>query len=154
MKNICVLAVLIVGTAASMSAQVAPKNDGTQAVRRYINLPKAVQAPYSDGVLVGNTLYIAGRLGLDPKTSKVPDDVEQEAHIVLDGVKSVLAEAGMTMDDLVSVQIFCPDVSLYGKFNDIYKTYFGKDFPARAFVGSGPLVRGAHFEINGIAIKR
>jgi 2-iminobutanoate/2-iminopropanoate deaminase len=45
----------------------------------------------------------------------------------------------MTMDDIVFVQVFCPDVSLYGRFNDVYKTYFG----ARAFVGSGPLLRGA-----------
>ena len=137
-----------------MSAQAAPKKDGSQSARRYINLPKPVQAPFSDGVLAGNTLYIAGRLGLDPKTSKLPDEVEQEVRIVLDGVKSVLAEADMTMDDLVFVQVFCPDVSLYAKFNDVYKTYFGKDYPARAFVGSGPLLRSAHFEMNAIAVKR
>ena len=117
-------------------------------------MPKPVQAPFSDGVLLGNTLYIAGRLGLDPKTGKLPEDVEQEARTVLDGVKSVLSEAGMTMDDLVFVQIFCPDVSLYAKFNDVYKSYFGAEYPARAFVGSGPLVRGAHFEMNAIAVKR
>jgi 2-iminobutanoate/2-iminopropanoate deaminase len=154
MKKVCVLLlVLIVAAAASMSAQAAPKKDGSQSARRYVNLPKVVQAPFSDGVLAGNTLYIAGRLGLDPN-GKVPEDIEKEARTVLDGVKSVLTEAGMTMDDLVSVQVFCPDVSLYGKFNDIYKTYFGKDYPARAFVGSGPLLRGAHFEINAIAVKR
>ena len=154
MKNVCVLLFIIVVAAVSMSAQAASKNDSSQSARRYINLPKLVQAPFSDGVLVGNTLYIAGRLGLDPKTGKLPEDVEQEARIVLDGVKSVLTEAGMTMDDLVFVQVFCPDVSLYAKFNDVYKTYFGKDYPARAFVGSGPLLRGGHFEVNGIAVKR
>ena len=152
-KNICVLVVLIVAAAVPMSSQAA-RNDSSQSVRRYINLPKPVQAPFSDGVLVGNTLFIAGRLGLDPTTGKPPDDVEQEARIVLDGLKSVLTEAGMTMDDLVFVQVFCPDVSLYPKFNEIYKTYFGKDYPARAFVGSGALLRGVHFEINGIAVKR
>jgi len=151
MKNICALLVLIVAAGVSTSAQAA---DSAQSARRYINLPKAVQAPFSDGVLLGNTLYIAGRLGLDSKTGKLPDDVEQEARIVLDGVKSVLAEAGMTMDDLVFVQVFCPDVSLYTKFNDVYKGYFGTDYPARAFVGSGPLLRGAHFEMNAIAVKR
>jgi len=154
MKKVCVLLVLIVVAAASMSAQAAPEKAGSQSARRYINLPKVVQAPFSDGVLVGNTLYIAGRLGLDPKTGKLPDDIEQEARIVLDGLKSVLTEAGMTMDDLVFVQVFCPDISLYAKFNDVYKTHFGKDYPARAFVGSGPLLRGGHFEINGIAVKR
>lgn len=154
MKNVCVLLVLIVVAAASMSAQAAPKKDGSQSGRRYINLPKPIQAPFSDGVMVGNTLYIAGRLGLDPKTGKLPEDVEQEARTLLDGVKSVLTEADMTMDDLVFVQVFCTDISLYAKFNDVYKTYFGKDYPARAFVGSGPLLRGAHFEIISIAIKR
>ncbi|SRR5712692_7525976 len=125
------------------------------AKRRVINLPThSAQAPYSDAVLVGDTLYVAGRIGYDPKTGKLPDDVEQEVHILLDGVKATLAAAGMTMDDLVSVQVFCPDLSLYDKFNAIYRTYFTKDFPARAFVGSGQLLRGGHFEINAIAVKQ
>ncbi|PYX96896.1 MAG: RidA family protein [Acidobacteria bacterium] len=145
---------MLILAAASLSAQAAPKKAEAQSERRYINLPKVVQAPFSDGVLVGNTLYIAGRIGVDPKTGKPPDDLEQEIRIVLDGIKSVLAEAGMTMDDIVFVQVFCPDISLYGKFNDVYKSYFGKDYPARAFVGSGPLLRGGHFEVNGIAVKR
>jgi enamine deaminase RidA (YjgF/YER057c/UK114 family) len=58
------------------------------------------------------------------------------------------------MDDLVSVQIFCPDLSLYEKFNEVYRTYFTKDFPARAFIGSGPLLRGGRFEAQGTAIRR
>jgi len=153
MKSIRALVVLIVAAAVSISAEAAQK-DSSQSARRYINLPKPVPAPFSDGVLVGNTLYIAGHLGFDPKTGKLPEDVEQEARTVLDAMKSILSEAGMTMDDLVFVQIFCPDVSLYAKFNDVYKGYFGADYPARAFVGSGPLVRGAHFEMNAIAVKR
>jgi len=154
MKKIVMLITMLILAAASLSAQAAPKKAEAQSERRYINLPKVVQAPFSDGVLVGNTLYIAGRIGVDPKTGKPPDDLEQEIRIVLDGIKSVLAEAGMTMDDIVFVQVFCPDISLYGKFNDVYKSYFGKDYPARAFVGSGPLLRGGHFEVNGIAVKR
>jgi len=153
-KNLCVLLVMIVVASVSLSAQAGSKNEAPQIPRRHINLPKLVQAPFSDGVLVGNTLYVAGRIGLDPKTGKPPEDVEQEARNVLDGIKSVLGEAGMTMDDLVWVQVFCPDLSLYGKFNDVYKTYFSNDYPARAFVGSGPLLRGGHFEVNGIAVKR
>ena len=123
--------------------------------RRVINLPtRNASLPFSDGVMVGNTLYLAGRLGVDPKTNQVPSDPEQEARLMIDGFKAVLAEAGMTMDDLVSVKIFCSDISLYDKFNGVYRSYFKKDFPARAFLGSGPLLQGAKFEIMGVAVKR
>src|SRR5262245_12402267 len=122
--------------------------------RRYINLPsKNPQLPFSDGVLAGNSLYLAGRLGTDPKTNTIPDDVEQEIRFLLDGFKATLGQAGMTMDNLVTVTIYCPDLTLYDKFNGVYRSYFGKDFPARAFIGSGPLLRNAHFEMQGIAIK-
>src|SRR5438309_1238352 len=125
------------------------------AKRRTINLPnRSVNAPFSDGVMVGNTLYLAGRLGLDPQTNQIPNDVEQEARLMIDGIKAVLADAGMTMDDLVSVQVFCSDVALFDKFNGVYRSYFKKDFPARAFLGSGTLLRGAHFEMQAIAVKQ
>jgi 2-iminobutanoate/2-iminopropanoate deaminase len=123
--------------------------------KRHIILPGRTDTlPYSDGVLVGDTLYLAGRIGIDPGTGKPPDDVEKEIRFLLEGVKATLKEANMTMDDLVFVQVFCPDLSLYDKFNEIYRTYFTKDFPARAFIGSGPLLRGGHFEMQGIAVRR
>jgi reactive intermediate/imine deaminase len=123
--------------------------------RRFINLPnRSVNAPFSDGVMVGNTLYLAGRLGTDPKTNQIPADIEQEARFMLDGFKAVLAEAGMTMDDIVSVQVFCSDVALFDKFNGVYRAYYKKDFPARAFLGSGKLLRDAHFEMQAIAVKQ
>ncbi len=122
--------------------------------RRVINLPgRAVTAPFSDAVLSGRTLYLAGRIGLDPKTGRPPDNIEDEARLVLDGLRSALAEAGMSMDDLVYVQVFCSDVALFDRWNAVYRGYFKKDYPARAFIGSGRLLFGAHFEIQGIAVK-
>lgn len=122
--------------------------------KRVINLPdRSVRAPFSDAVLVGDTLYLAGRIGLDSKTNKPPEDVEQEARLVLDGMRSVLLRAGMTMDDLVTVTVYCPDVSLFNKFNGVYRTYFHGDFPARAFIGSGPLLFGGRFEVQAIAVR-
>ncbi len=109
--------------------------------------------PFSDAVLVGNTLYVAGTVGFD-KTGKTPANVEDEARLALDGVKRVLESQGMAMDDLVSVQVYCTDFSLYDKFNGVYRTYFHEQFPARAFVGVASLIRGAHFELTGIAVKR
>jgi 2-iminobutanoate/2-iminopropanoate deaminase len=144
------MACVVLGALLSMAAgsQVASSK------RRYINLPgRTVQAPFSDAVLVGNTLYLAGRIGLDPKTGAPPPEVEAEVRILLDGMKATLEAAGMTMDDLVSVQVFCPDLSLYDRFNKVYRGYFGKEVPARAFIGSGPLLRGGRFEATGIAVK-
>jgi reactive intermediate/imine deaminase len=134
---------------------VAVYSQGKGAGRRVINLPnRNVNAPFSDGIMVGNTLYLAGRLGIDPKTNKVPEDPEQEARLMIDGIKAVLTEAGMTMDDLVTAQVFCSDVALFDKFNGVYRSYFKKDFPARAFIGSGKLLRDARFELQVIAVKQ
>ena len=122
---------------------------------RYINLPgRSDELPYSNAVLAGGTLYLAGSIGIDPETGRPPDDVKEEIRIILDGMKRRLEMAGMTMDDLVTVQVFCPDLSLYDEFNAVYRTYFKDNFPARAFIGSGPLLRGGRFEVTGTAIKR
>ena len=84
----------------------------------------------------------------------MPDTAEAEAKAVLDSIQATLAGAGMTMDDLVYVQIFCSDVSHYAAFNSVYRTYFKQEFPARAFIGSGRLLFDARFEVQGIAVKR
>jgi reactive intermediate/imine deaminase len=134
---------------------VSPAPKTTAGATQHIVLPGRTDTlPYSDGVLVGDTLYLAGRIGIDPQTGKAPEDVDKEVRLLLDGMKATLAAANMTMDDLVSVQVFCPDLSWYGKFNEIYSGYFSKKFPARAFIGSGPLLRGGRFEAQGIAVRR
>jgi 2-iminobutanoate/2-iminopropanoate deaminase len=109
--------------------------------------------PFSNGVLVGNTLYLAGHLGFDSAAKKVPADLEQEVRLMMDNLRETLAKAGMALQDVVVLQIFCPDVALFDRFNAVYRTYFTEPFPARAFLGSGPLLFGAHFEIQGIAVK-
>ena len=109
--------------------------------------------PFSDAVRIGDTLYVAGHIGLDPKTQKAPDNVDVEAHAVLDSVERTLNTAGLRMDDLVSVTIYCTDLDLYDRFNAVYRSYFHGHYPARAFIGVGRLVRGAHFEIAGVAAK-
>lgn len=110
--------------------------------------------PFSDAVLVGNTLYLSGRIGFIPGTLTVPENALEEARIMLDSVKAVLAQAGMTMDDLVHVQIYTPDVSLFAAFNSVYVGYFQEALPARAFIGSGPLLFGARFEMVAVAVRR
>jgi 2-iminobutanoate/2-iminopropanoate deaminase len=114
--------------------------------------PKAAP-PYSSGVLVNGTYYVSGSLGVDPATGKIPADAEAEAHLVLDSVKQTLERAGLTMADLVSVTIYCTDLDLYEKFNAIYRSYFQEHYPSRAFIGVAKLVRGARFEVAGVAVK-
>jgi 2-iminobutanoate/2-iminopropanoate deaminase len=125
--------------------------------RKHIVLPRPSQfkgLPFSDGVLAGETLYVGGHVGIDPKTGKAGITAEEDAKFALDAVRQTLEAAGMTMDDLVSVQVFCTAVSDYATFNGVYKTYFHDDYPARAFVQTGKLVGDSRFEVLGIALKR
>ena len=122
--------------------------------RRYINLPNRPPGlPFSDGVLVGDTLYISGRIGLDPATGVAPASLEAELDLLFEGFQAVLREAGMNMDDLTWVQVYSPDVSLWQQFNAAYVKLFSREFPARAFLGSGPLLMNGRFEMLGIAVK-
>ena len=123
--------------------------------RVVVNLPRGAAAalPFSDAIRVGHTLYVSGQLGIDFATMKVPTDPKEEARLLLENFKLVVGTAGMSMDDLVTVTVYCSDLSLYAAFNEVYRTYFTGNFPARAFIGSGPLLFGSHFEMQGIAVK-
>ena len=122
--------------------------------RRYINLPnRPAGLPFSDGVLIGDTLYLSGRIGIDPVTDLAPENVDAELALLFDGFQAVLREAGMSMDSLVWVQVHCPDVSLWERFNAAYVKFFSREFPARAFLGSGPLLKNGRFEMLGMAVK-
>jgi len=124
--------------------------------RKYVIKPRPAgltTVPFSDAVLVGNTLYLAGHLGLDLKTGQPPASAEDEARAVMDGIKQTVEQAGLNMDDVVSMQVFCTDLKLYDTFNGVYRTYFHGDFPARAFIGTDKLLRGGRFEVMGIAVK-
>ena len=110
--------------------------------------------PFSDAALVGNTLYISGKGGLLPGTRTVPEDPKEEARLLMEDFKTTLERVDMTMDDLVYVTVYCSDLSLYSDFNEVYRSYFSKDFPPRAFLGSAPLLFGMRFEMQGIAVRQ
>ena len=117
---------------------------------RFINGRSASQTnapPFSGAVLVGNTLYLSGVLGVGATG-------EEAARDALDSMKSTLEAADMTMDHLVNVQVFAADLADYQAFNTIYRSYFTREFPARAFLGAGSLLNNAKFEVVGIAARR
>lgn len=124
--------------------------------RKRIRLPRTEEAnlPFSDAVWAGDTLYLSGHIGLDPKTGRPPADAAAEARLVLESLRQTLQAAGLTMNELVQVQVFCSDVGLFSEFNKVYREFFRDGFPARAFLGSGRLLFDARFEIQGIAMRK
>ena len=148
-RNVITLCTLILAAVVSISTHA-------QDSRIYIDGRSAADAnvpPYSGAVLIGNTLHLAGAIGLD-ENLEVPDDPADEARNVMNAIKRNVEAAGMTMDDLVTVQVFCSDVAHYQAFNDVYRTFFTQEYPARAFIGAGTLLFDARFEVQGIAVKR
>ncbi len=153
MRNLTIAALALVLIAGFAVLTVEETRVSTE--HKFMNVPgRSDNNPYSNAVLVGDTLYLAGAIGIDPATGAPPPKIEDEVRIVMDGMKARLEMAGMSMSDLVMVNIHCPDLSLYSAFNDVYRTYFDDHFPARAFLGSGPLLANGHFELTGIAVKQ
>lgn len=109
--------------------------------------------PFSKVLWAGETAYVSGHLGIDLAMGKGPDDPEAEARMMMDGFKATLAGAGLSMDDLVSVDLFCTDLSLFGLFNAVYTSYFTEPYPARAFIGVSDLLFERRFEVQGVAVR-
>jgi 2-iminobutanoate/2-iminopropanoate deaminase len=142
-------AVITIALALSLLASAA-SND-----RQYINVnPAAANPSFSDAVLVNGTLYVSGKLSLDAKAPKAGASAEEEARFAMDSLKRTVEAAGMTMDDVVSVQVFASDMNTYAAFNSVYRTYFHGQLPARAFVAVAGLVGGARYEVAGVAVRR
>ena len=109
--------------------------------------------PFSPGILVGDTLYIAGQTGQDLKTGEIPSDFEAEVKRCLENIGLVLKEAGMTFDNAVAVQVYLTDMTLFPRMNGIYTTYFKEPRPARTTVGVAKLVGTARIEITVTASR-
>jgi 2-iminobutanoate/2-iminopropanoate deaminase len=104
--------------------------------------------PFSPGILVDGTLYVAGQTGTDLKTGKLPEEFEAEMKQALDNIGIVLKEAGMGFADVVAVQVYLTDMDLFPRMNAVYTTYFHEPRPARTTVGVAKLVGTAHIEIT------
>ncbi|MEZ5352385.1 MAG: RidA family protein [Bryobacteraceae bacterium] len=109
--------------------------------------------PFSPGLMVGDTLYIAGQTGADLKTREYPADFAAEVRATLDRIGLVLKEAGMSFDNAVSVNVFLTDMTLFPKMNEVYVTYFKDPKPVRTTVGVASLVGKARIEITVTASK-
>ncbi|MFP5284450.1 MAG: Rid family detoxifying hydrolase [Thermoanaerobaculia bacterium] len=115
--------------------------------------PKAL-AVYSQGVEVGNTLYLAGQIGLDPATRKlVEGGVQAETRRAIENCRAVLEAAGYSLKDVVQVQVLLANIGDYQAMNEVYATYFRENPPARAAFAVAALPGGAQVEILMTAVK-
>lgn len=110
--------------------------------------------PFSPGVWAGQTLYVAGQIGQDLKTSKIPDNFEEEVKLCLENIGIILKEAGLGFDDVVTVNVYLTDIGLFQRMNNVYTTFFKEPRPARTTVGVSALVGTAKIEITVTAHAR
>lgn len=112
--------------------------------------PGAV-GPYVQAIKVNGTVYCSGQLGIDPATGKLADGVEAQAHQSMKNMGAILAEAGCDYSSVVKTTIFLADMDYFAKVNEIYKSYFGEEFPARSCVQVAKLPLGGLVEVECIA---
>ena len=124
--------------------------------RQIISTDKAPAAigPYSQAVLAGNTLYLAGQIPIDPATGQLTDtNIKTQTHQVFKNIQAVLAAAGFSMADVVQAQVFLKDLNDFGAMNEVYAEYFTADPPTRAAVEVSRLPRDCLIEIMVTAKK-
>jgi len=108
--------------------------------------------PYSQGIQVGNLIFVAGEKGIDPKTGKiVSGGIAAETRQTLENIQAILEQAGATLDDAVSSTVHMTDLAEFAEMNQVYAEYFRKDPPGRTTVQVSALPAGAHIEITVIA---
>jgi 2-iminobutanoate/2-iminopropanoate deaminase len=113
--------------------------------------PKPV-GPYSQGVVAGGWLFVAGQIPIDPQTGRlVEGDFEAKARRVLENVKAIVEAAGGTLRDVVKVTVYLRDITLFDRFNKVYSEYFSDEPPARVVVEVSNLPKNVDLEIEAIA---
>ena len=138
---------------AALSFSACAGGGGDREVISTPNAPAAI-GPYSQGIRVGSTLYLAGQIGLDPATGKlVEGDIEAQTHRALKNLGAVLKAAGFDYSDVVQGQAYLADLNDYKAMNAVYATYFSESKPARAVVEAARIPRDALVEIMMVAVK-
>ena len=115
------------------------------------NAPAAI-GTYSQAILVGNTLYLSGQIGLDPYSMELVEGIEAQIRRVFDNLKAVCEAAGGTLADIAKLNIFLTDLSNFQLVNQIMGEYFAQPYPARAALGVASLPKNAVVEMDGFVI--
>jgi reactive intermediate/imine deaminase len=122
----------------------------------FLNSGKVYPAnvPLAEAVRIDNTLLLSGQIGIQPGTLQlVPGGIAAESKQTMENIKTTLEAHGYSMSDLVKCTVMLADISKWGEFNEIYKTYFKDRFPARSALGVNGLAVGAQVEVDCIAYR-
>jgi 2-iminobutanoate/2-iminopropanoate deaminase len=122
--------------------------------RRVINLPGTRGLPFSDGIVVGNTLYIAGQQGTDDNGKLPAGGIGPEAQATLQNIEKVVKAAGFELKDIVAVNVYLADIHEFADMNKVYKSIIPDPKPTRTTVQAAGLVNNARIEISAIAVKQ
>lgn len=124
-------------------------------MKKQIATDQAPQAigPYSQGVSIENLVFVSGQLPINVETGIMPEDISSQAKASLTNVKAILAEAGLTMDNVVKTTIFLDDINDFVAVNEVYGSFFKEPFPSRSTVEVAKLPKDAKVEIEAIAIR-
>ena len=115
--------------------------------------PSAI-GPYSQAIQVGNFVYASGQIPIDPATGAIVDgDIKAQTRQSLNNVKAILAEAGLTMRNVVKTTVFMADMNDFADMNSVYAEFFAEPYPARSAVAVKALPKGAQVEIEVVAVK-
>lgn len=148
------LAVVIAGSVLAVRSQTGRSAAETGGRRRVIQAgPATGGLPYSPGILVGNTLYLAGTIGEDASNNIVPGGIQAETRQALANVAEVLKAAEMSFQDVTSVTVFITSFDDFAKFNEVYTQVFSTNPPARATVQVAGLIGGARVELQMVAVR-
>ena len=118
-----------------------------------LKAPKAI-GPYSQAALTGNTLYVSGQIGINPENGQlVQDNITAETKQVMDNIEAILEEVRYGFINVVKTTIYTTDIQNFDAINAVYADYFTGDYPARSLVQVAALPKGAHVEIEVIAVR-
>ncbi|MBR3006828.1 MAG: RidA family protein [Erysipelotrichaceae bacterium] len=107
--------------------------------------------PYSQGIVAGDYIFVAGQRPVDPKTGYIPEDIQGQTRQVIKNIESILAEHGATLADVVRSGAYLSDLANFSAMNEVYSEMFPKPYPARTCIGTS--LRGILVEIDVIAYK-
>ena len=109
--------------------------------------------PYSQAIDTGSMVFISGQIPVNPATSEIPEGIKAQAAQSLANVKAILAEAGLTVDNVVKTTVFLADMSMFADMNEVYAQTFTAPFPARSAVAVRELPKQVLVEIEVIAVR-